>query len=55
MGISPAPAWAILFFAINENVFVEKWRANLVFWKRFIDDGLGLWTHHPDLTTDKAL
>ena len=48
MGISPAPPWAILFFAIHENVFTIKWQDQLPFWKRFIDDGLGLWKLHAD-------
>lgn len=55
MGISPAPPWAILFFAIHENVFVDRWKERLPFWKRFIDDGIGLWNVHPDPTTNLAL
>lgn len=55
MGISPAPPWAILFFAIHELVFVEKWKEYLIFWKRFIDDGLGLWKLHANSTTNMAL
>ena len=55
MGISPAPPWAILFFAIHENIFVEKWHTNLPFWKRFIDDGIGLWLLDADKTTNDEL
>ena len=55
MGISPAPPWAILFFAIHENVFTEKWKEVLPFWKRFIDDGIGLWKMHPDPITNTQL
>ena len=55
MGISPAPPWAILFFAIHELYFVEKWKESLIFWKRFIDDGLGLWKLHADTATNNAL
>ena len=55
MGISPAPPWAILFFAIHEIHFVDKWKDSLLFWKRFIDDGLGLWKVHADPTINNAL
>jgi hypothetical protein len=33
MGISPAPPWAILFFAIHELVFVEKWKEYLAYFR----------------------
>ena len=55
MGISPAPPWAILFFALHEKVFTVKWKEQLPFWRRFIDDGLGLWLRHPDPTTNNTL
>ena len=55
MGISPAPPWAILFFAIHENIFTEKWKEVLPFWKRFIDDGIGLWKMHPNPITNSQL
>jgi hypothetical protein len=55
MAISPAPPWAILFFAIHEKVFMNKWSPRVLFWKRFIDNGLGLWKHHPDPATNATL
>jgi hypothetical protein len=36
-------------------VFVQKWKEYLIFWKRFIDDGLGLWKLHANSTTNMAL
>jgi hypothetical protein len=55
MGISPAPPWAILFFAIHEIYFVDKWKESLLFWKRFIDDGLGLWKVQANPAVNNAL
>lgn len=55
MGISPAPPWAIIFFAIHELRFVPQWVAHLIFWKRFIDDGIGLWLRHPNPTENSRL
>eukprot|EP00956_Cyclotella_meneghiniana_P010187 scaffold14066_cov40-Cyclotella_meneghiniana.AAC.4 len=38
MGTPPAPAWAILYYALHENDLVQCWQQNLFFYKRFIDD-----------------
>jgi hypothetical protein len=48
MGISPAPPWATIYYALHENEFVPRWDKNLFFYKRFIDDVLGIWLCHPD-------
>ena len=53
--LASASMRAILFFAIHELYFVEKWKESLIFWKRFIDDGLGLWKLHADTATNNAL
>jgi hypothetical protein len=55
MGVPPAPPWAILFFAIHELAFTERWKDFLIFWKRFIDDGLGLWKLHANAETNNAI
>jgi hypothetical protein len=44
MGTPPAPQWANIFYVLCENQFVPKSVPNLIFYKRFIDDVLGLWT-----------
>jgi hypothetical protein len=40
----PAPMWANLYMSINEDTFLQPFDKNLTFYKRFIDDVLGLWT-----------
>ena len=47
MGISPAPPWATIFFALHENTFLTKYNQRLIFYKRFIDDVFGIWLPHP--------
>lgn len=55
MGICPAPPWAIIYFALHESTFVPKWLAHVPFWKRYIDDGIGVWIHHVDPAEDRRL
>ena len=55
MGIAPAPPWATIFYALHEQHFVPKWSAHLIFYKRFIDDIIGIWLPHPDMATDTSL
>jgi hypothetical protein len=44
MGTPPAPMWANLYMSINEDTFLQPFDINLTFYKKFIDDVLGLWT-----------
>jgi hypothetical protein len=44
MGTPPAPQWANIFYALCDNQFVPQFLPNLIFYKRFIDDVLGMWT-----------
>ena len=55
MGISPAPPYATIFFVIHENSFLPCWTQQIMFYKRFIDDVLGIWLHHPDPEIDERL
>eukprot|EP00804_Cyclotella_cryptica_P027010 CCRYP_016662-RA/>CCRYP_016662-RA protein AED:0.29 eAED:0.29 QI:0/-1/0/1/-1/1/1/0/212 len=55
MGIAPAPPWATIFYALHEQHFVPKWSTHLIFYKRFIDDIIGIWLPHPDRATDTSL
>eukprot|EP00956_Cyclotella_meneghiniana_P004412 scaffold5387_cov81-Cyclotella_meneghiniana.AAC.1 len=55
MGTPPAPAWAILYYALHENNLVQRWRHNLYFYKRFIDDVIGIWIPDPDPSKDAQL
>jgi hypothetical protein len=55
MGISPAPPWATIFYALHENVIVPKWKKYLFFFRRFIDDIFGIWLKDPDPTTNELM
>jgi hypothetical protein len=35
MGISPAPPWATIFYALHEETIMAKWPKHLAFYKRF--------------------
>ncbi len=53
MGMSPAPTIANLYVAIYEEMHLLKHIPQPVLYlHRFIDDGLGIWLHDPDPTTD---
>ena len=53
MGKRPAPPWATIFFAIHENHFVPMYQDFLLFYKRYLDDILGIWRGHPDPTINE--
>ncbi len=54
MGMSPAPAIANLYVAIYEDLHVLKFLPSPVLYlRRFIDDGLGVWLHDPDPAIDE--
>eukprot|EP00956_Cyclotella_meneghiniana_P003689 scaffold4479_cov46-Cyclotella_meneghiniana.AAC.2 len=52
MGTPPAPAWAILYYALHENELVQRWPQNLFFYKQFIDDVIGIRIPIPDPSQD---
>jgi hypothetical protein len=54
MGMSPAPTIANLYVAIYEELHVLKFLPSPVLYlRRFIDDGLGIWLHDPDPIIDE--
>ncbi len=54
MGMSPAPTIANLYVAIYEKAHVLKYiPAVVLYLRRFIDDGLGVWLHDPDIADEK--
>lgn len=55
MGKPPAPPWANTFMAIKEDQFLPVYQAQLPFYKRFIDDIIGLWLCDPDPAEDERL
>ena len=54
MGMSPAPPIANLYVALHESTFIPDWlTSSLFFYKRFIDDGIGIWIHNENDSVDK--
>ena len=53
MGTPPAPAWATIFYALHEKDMVPRWSSNIMFYKRFIDDVIGIWLTDPDPDPEK--
>eukprot|EP00804_Cyclotella_cryptica_P002022 CCRYP_007438-RA/>CCRYP_007438-RA protein AED:0.25 eAED:0.25 QI:0/-1/0/1/-1/0/1/0/173 len=43
MGIAPAPPWATIFYAIDENRVLPRWNSQVLFYRRFIDNIIGIW------------
>ena len=55
-GTSPATSIANLFLGIfEEEEIIDQFKPSLPFLKRFIDDGCGIWKHHPNAITDESL
>ena len=53
MGMSPAPTIANLYVAIYEEMHVLKYiPLPVLYLRRFIDDGLGIWLHDPNPAVD---
>ena len=43
MGSPPAPAYTTLHFGLHEQKFLRKHKQSLFFYRRFIDDVIGIW------------
>eukprot|EP00956_Cyclotella_meneghiniana_P007975 scaffold10615_cov40-Cyclotella_meneghiniana.AAC.1 len=59
-GHSTAPPYATIFYAtifyaIHEKVLLSKWSSRVMFYKRFIDDVIGVWLAHADPEVNKQL
>ena len=56
MGMSPAPTIVNLYFAIYKATHILPLLNSFLFYlKRFINDGLGIWLHNPDLFMDMTI
>jgi hypothetical protein len=53
MGTPPACMYAILYYGIHELDFLPRFQANVPFYKRYIDDVLGIWLMDADDVTDE--
>jgi len=55
MGVPPAPSWANLYEALDENEFLPTWQTRLLLYKRYLDDIIGVWEpNSADESTDAA-
>ena len=48
MGTPPACCYATIYYAIKEQMLLEKYENNLLFYKRYIDDVFGIWVETND-------
>ena len=55
MGTPPAPAFAMLYYAIFEIDLLKTFPEQLRYLKRYIDDQFGIWVHHPNPYIDTQL
>lgn len=55
MGTPAACMWATLYFAIHEAAIIPQFADALILYRRFIDDGFGIWKSLPDPIADAAL
>eukprot|EP00804_Cyclotella_cryptica_P019636 CCRYP_013976-RD/>CCRYP_013976-RD protein AED:0.49 eAED:0.49 QI:0/-1/0/1/-1/0/1/0/65 len=55
MGIAPAPPWATINFAIHKNSVLPCWTLQVLFYRRFIDDIIGIWVCDEDPERNNAL
>ena len=55
MGTPPAPPWATIFYALHERDLVPRWSQRVSFYKRFLDDVIGVWLTDPDPARDALL
>ena len=48
MGSPPAPPYATLYYAVNEQYLLHRYKKHLLFYRRFIDDVFGIWNFDGD-------
>ena len=46
MGTPPAPPYATIYYGLHESKFLPQYQNHVIFYKRFIDDVLGIWLPH---------
>ena len=53
MGAQPVPPYATIYFAIHEIILCPQF-PSLVFYRRYIEDTIGIWRRNPDPVIDLA-
>ena len=48
MGTPPAPPYATIYYGLHESKFLLQHQNHVIFYKRFIDDLLGIWMPYPN-------
>ncbi|KAL7502226.1 hypothetical protein ACHAXN_000240, partial [Cyclotella atomus] len=55
MGTPPAPPWATCTYGNHESRIIPIWADRVPFYRRFIDDVIGLWHQHQDTKQNDKL
>ena len=55
MGMLPAPPYTTIYYGLHESKFLPQYQKHVVFYKRFIDDVLGIWLPHPNQKVNAQL
>ena len=55
MGTPPAPPYATIYYGLHESKFLPQYQNHVMFYKRSIDDVLGIWLPHPNPKTNSQL
>ena len=55
MGISPVHPRATIFFSLFETGLLQHWSTNLVFYRCFVDEVIGIWIPDPYPPTNEKL
>jgi hypothetical protein len=53
MRTPPTPPYATLYYSVYEDSFLHQFNKSLLFYKRFIDDVIGIWLCDSDPLTDE--
>ena len=52
MGTPPAPPYATVYYGIHEEKFLPKYSQRIVFYRRFIDNVIGIWCPNQNSQVD---
>ena len=52
MGTPPAPPYATVYYGIHEETFLKKYSHRVIYYRRFIDNVIGIWCPNQNSKTD---